>query len=148
MASGTMKWFRGGLRRFLDGSIDYTTNTIKVALHTSAYTASSDGDDYYSEGPGAAQVSGTGYTYGGAALGTKSINVATARIARLIAADPSWASSYISAKGAVVYASTAASTTSPLICYVAFDATTTSSNGTFTLDLDGTNGFLYLRASV
>ena len=144
MASGTMKWYRAGLVSFLSGSIDFPNDKIKVMLTTSSYTASQDGHDFKNDVTN--EVSGTGYTAGGYTLGTKSVGTSAGCIARLIAGDAAWSTSYITnARNAVVYASTnATGTLCPLIGYCTFGADTSSSNGTFTLDFDGTNGLLYI----
>lgn len=144
MATGTFKWYRAGLVNFLKGDIDYENHVIKVMMTTASYTPAQDTHDYKDDVTN--EVSGTGYTAGGAALGTKSIGTAAGCIARLIAADPSWTSSTISgARTAVIYASlTATASSCPLVGYCTFDADTSSSSGTFSLDFDGTNGFLYI----
>ena len=155
MATGTMRWYRKGLTSILSGSVDYLTSVIKVALVSGSYStsASQDGDDFFNHvrpyEVGRQSSTATGYTAGGYTLANKSIGTSTGGIARLInSADPSWASSYIRARGCVVWASTtAASATSPLLGWANFNATVESSNGTFTLDLDATNGILYVNAS-
>jgi len=160
MATGTMRWYRKGLTSILSGSVDYLTSVIKVALVSGTYSipdtatsASQDGHDFFNHvrpyEVGRQSGTATGYTAGGYTLANKSIGTSTGGIARLInSADPSWASSYIRARGCVVWASTtAASATSPLLGWANFSATVESSNGTFTLDLDATNGILYVNAS-
>ena len=51
------------------GSYAFLTDTIKVALVTSAYTVNIDSHSNFSDITN--EVSGTGYTAGGATLGTK-----------------------------------------------------------------------------
>ena len=51
--------------------------------------------------------------------------------------DPSWASSTITARGAVIYQSNGgASSGDPLICYLDFGSDQSSSNGSFTINLN------------
>lgn len=52
------------------GNINWASDSIKVALVTSSYTPNLATDKYWST-PQADEVSGTGYTAGGVALGTK-----------------------------------------------------------------------------
>jgi len=56
----------------------------------------------------------------------------------LDAADTTWASSTITARYAVVYASTGTASTSPLIGYVDFGSDQSSTNGNFTITWDAT----------
>lgn len=55
------------------GDIDYSANTIKCALLTNGYSPS-DADEFFSV-VDANETSGTGYTAGGATLGTKTAAV-------------------------------------------------------------------------
>ncbi len=50
--------------------IDWDTDVIKVALVTSSYTPAQDTHDYWDD-VSANEASGTGYTAGGATLGSK-----------------------------------------------------------------------------
>lgn len=139
--TGTFKWYRAGLVAFLSGDIDYLNDTIKVALTTSSYTPDQDAHDFFDDVTN--EVTGTGYTAGGVALGTKSIGTAAGCIARLIAADPAWADSTIAnVRTAVVYKDTGAAGTSTLIGYCTYDANGSSTSNTMTLDFDAANGFL------
>jgi hypothetical protein len=61
---------------------------------------------------------------------TKWVCVGT-RIVQFTASNPSWPTSSITARGAVIYKSTGVAGTSPLIRYVDFGSNFTSTNGTF-----------------
>ncbi|WP_426111018.1 hypothetical protein [Massilia sp. PWRC2] len=76
-------------------------NTYKIALYTSAATISKATTVYTATG----EVVGTGYTAGGQVLTgiTQSLDTDTAI---MDFADPSWASSTITARGALIYDAT------------------------------------------
>jgi hypothetical protein len=110
-------------------AIDLDTDTIKIMLVTSTYTpatAHDFRDDVTNE------VTGTGYTTGGVALANKTIT-ASGNNYIFDADDPAWASSTITARGAVLYKSVGTAATDPLICYLDFGSNITSTNGTFTV---------------
>ncbi len=114
---------------------DWDTDTQKVALLT-AYTANQDTHDFFDD-VSAAEITGTGYTAGGATLGSKTATYDTASDQiRLDAADSSWTSSTLSATDAVVYKSTGTASTSPLLATVDFGATVTTTAGTFLITWD------------
>lgn len=114
----------------MNGNIDLDTDTIKVMLVTSSYTASAahdKRDDITSE------VTGTGYTAGGATLANKTVtNVSTAGV--FDADDVAWSTSTITARGAVLYKSRGgASSADELICYLDFGSDKISTAGSFTI---------------
>ena len=122
--------------------IDFDTDVIKVALLTSAYTPNQDTHDYFDD-VASAEVTGTGYTSGGATLGNKSVtyNAGTNEVV-FDGDDTVWASSTITARYAVVYdASPATNATRPLIGYVDFTSDQSSTNGNFTITWDATGIF-------
>ena len=113
-----------------NGRVDWDADTIKVALVTSSYTPNFDTHNFFDDVTN--EVSGTGYTAGGATLGSVTITLDTANDrVDVDAADTSWTSSTITARGAVIYKSTGTPSTSPLIAYVDFGSDYVSSNGTF-----------------
>lgn len=106
------------------------TDTIKVALVTSTYTPSADSHDFFDDVTN--EVSGTGYSAGGATLGTKTVTQDNTDDEGVFdAADTTWTTSSITARGAVIYKSTGVASTSPLIAYIDFAADKTSDGGTF-----------------
>jgi hypothetical protein len=117
-----------------DSPIDFLTDTIKCALVTSSYTPNQTTHEWWSD-VSANDVSGTGYTAGGAALASKTIS-ASSLVTTLDAADPSWSSSTITARYAVFYKDTGTGGTSPLIAYADFGGNISSTNGTFTVVLN------------
>lgn len=119
----------------MNGGIDLDTDTIKVALVTSTYSPNIDTHTKFSDITN--EVSGTGYTAGGATLASVTITQDnTNDLAYMDAADASWASSTITARGAVIYKSTGTASTSPLVAYIDFGADKASSSGTFTITWD------------
>ena len=134
------------LKSLANKEIDLDSDTLKVMLCTSTYTPNQDTHQYKSSVTN--EVTGTGYTAGGATLGSVTVTYDTAsNTLKLDAADTSWASSTITARYAVVYDSTPASdATRPLICYVDFGADVVSSGGAFDITWDAA-GIVTLTAA-
>ena len=130
----TAKMYGNALVKALNKEIDWDSDTIKVALVSSTYTPDQDAHDYWDD-VSANEVTGTGYTAGGAALATKTITYTGAtNVIKLDADDTSWTSSTITARYAVIYdASPVADSAKPLLGYVDFGQNESSSNGTFTI---------------
>ena len=146
MAAGTFKWFRHGLLHVASGDINWATDTVKVLLATSAYTPDQDAHEFRSSVTD--EVTGTGYTAGGATLASKSLDHATTKVVRLIAADVALTGSTITgARTAVVYKVVGSAATDILLGYATVNADTASLSGTMTLNFDNTNGILTLTAS-
>lgn len=125
-------------KKFWDGSdlvFDYVNDTVKVAMFTNAITPNFSTDTAYGAAPyNANEVSGTGYTAGGVALGTKTISESPTGTLMIDAADSSWASSTITnARCALVYDATVASPVNAALCLVNFGADYSTSSGTFTI---------------
>lgn len=120
-------------KKIMDGSIDLDTDTIKVALTTSSYTPDQDSHDFFDDVTN--EISGTGYSAGGATLANKTVTQDnTDNKGVFDADDTAWASSTITnARYAIVYKSTGVASTSALICAIDFGSNYSSSNGTFTL---------------
>lgn len=111
--------------------IDFDTDVIKVSLHTVTYVPAQDTDDYFNDATN--QVTGTGYTAGGATLGSKTVTYTAGTNKHVLdGADVQWATSTITARVAVVYdSSPATDATRPLIGYQLSDADIVSSGGNF-----------------
>lgn len=113
----------------LNGGFDLDTNPLKVMLVTSAYTPDAAHDfrnDITNE------VVGAGYTLGGANITSPTVTLSGAT-AVFDAADVTWASSTITARGAVIYRNVGTSATDSLIGYIDFVSDQISSNGNFTI---------------
>jgi len=127
------------LSQALNKEIDWDTDTIKVALLTNSYTPDQDAHNYWDD-VSTYQVTGTGYTAGGAALTNKTNTYTGAsNVIVLDADDVTWSSSTITARYAVIYNdSPATNATKGLIGYVDFGSDQSSSNGNFTITWDAT----------
>lgn len=133
------KLYGSFIAKSLNKEIDLDTDTIKVALLTSAYTPNQDVHDYFDDVV-ANEVTGAGYTAGGATLTGKTVSYdAPTNTITFDADDVVLASSTITARYAVVYDATpATNATRPLIGYVDFTSDQSSTNGNFTITWDAT----------
>jgi hypothetical protein len=122
--------------RLLSGDIDFSNDTIKIMMTTSSYSPDQDTHDYKDDVTN--EVSGTGYTAGGATLSNKSVGyTAGTNVTKVDADDVTWSSSTITnARIAVIYKDTGNAATSPLIGYTDFGANKSSDNGDFTITFD------------
>jgi len=102
-----------------------SSDTYKIALYTSSATLSKATTAYSSTN----EVSGTGYSAGGATLGSFATSLDT-DTAILDFADASWANSTITARGALIYNS---SKSNKAVAVLDFGGDITSTAGTFTV---------------
>lgn len=134
--------YNAAKRELMNGGLDLDTNTLKIMLVTSAYTPNIDTHEFRSSVTN--EVSGTGYTAGGATLASLSVTANTTSDAGVFdAADVTWTSSTITARGAVIYKSTGNAATDTLLCYIDFGSDQSSSSGDFTIQFSA-NGILTL----
>lgn len=133
--AATLKWYGQGLLKLVTGAIDIDTDTFKIMLVTSAYTPNQDTHTFRSDVTN--EVSGTGYTAGGATLSGFSISYdAATNQVRIAWTDPTWPSSTITARGFVIYKSRGgAASADELLAYAVNDVDVSSSGATFTVDL-------------
>lgn len=114
--------------------IDVDTDTLKVALLGAGYAPNLDTHDYFNDVTN--EVSGEGYTAGGAALAspTWTYNSVTKRWT-LDAADTAWEDATIAgARYAVIYDDTpATAATKPLIALIDFGELISSTAAPFTI---------------
>lgn len=127
----TAYWFGLAISAILNKEVDWAADAIKVALCTSTYTPSQDTHDYFDDITN--EVVGTGYTAGGAALGTPTIGyTAGTNVTKLDGDDTTWTTATITARYAIIYDSTpGTAATNPLLGYVDFGADYTSTAGDF-----------------
>jgi len=117
-------------QKIMDGSIDLENDTIKVALVTSSYTPDQDNHEDFADITN--EVSGTGYTAGGATLSNVSVTKDNTDNEGVFDADDvTWSNSTITARGAVVYKDSGTPATSWLICYIDFGSDYSSVAGDF-----------------
>lgn len=120
-----------------NGTIDWDTDVIKIALVTSVYAPDIDAHTNFTTHI-TNEVTGTGYTAGGATLAGTAVTVDTTNDwAEYDATDPEWTASTITARGAVVYASVSGD----LINYIDFGTDKVSSDGTFTIQFSANGVF-------
>ena len=111
----------------LDGAHNLGTSgdTLKIALYTSSATLGATTSAYTTTN----EVSGTGYTAGGATLSSQAVAYdSTNNVAFFDAADPSFTSATITARGALIYNN---SKSNAAIAVLDFSSDFSSSNGTF-----------------
>lgn len=141
MAAGTFQFYDATSKSLLGGA-DFTTNTIKLALVSSAYTPNQDTDVNWANASGSEIAGGTGYTTGGYTLLSPVLTEITKGY-KFSSASPSWTASggNIAAwRYAVMYVSgTVEGVVNPLIGYFLGDSTpadvpATSSGSTLTIN--------------
>jgi len=130
-------------RDIQNGSIDLDTDDIKVMLVTSSYVPDIDAHTKASDITN--EVVGTGYTAGGVSLATKAVTADnTNDLGKFDADDVTWATSTITARGAVIYKSRGgAATADELVAYLDFVSDKVSTAGNFNLIFNA-NGILTL----
>lgn len=122
---------RGGIS--FPSSLASSNSTYKLMLVSSTSTYSpvkshTTLTDF--TGNGGSEASGTGYTAGGAFPATIATAVDNSlNFASVTPADVSWASSTISAKGAILYAVSG----NKMVAFIDFGGTVSSANSTFTV---------------
>jgi hypothetical protein len=129
-------------KQLLNAGVNFGTSDINVMLVSSSYTPNEDDDDFQDDVTG--EVSGIGYTSGGATLtGGTVTQDNTDNEAVYDADDVTWGTSSVTARGAVLYKNTGVGSTSPLIAYIDFGSDQTSSSGNFTIQWN-TEGIINL----
>ena len=104
-------------------------NTLKIALYTSSASLGATTTAYSATN----EVSGTGYTAGGATLSSQAVAYdSTNQVAYFDAADPAWTTATITARGAMIYNN---SKSNASIAILDFGSDYTSTAGTFTIQL-------------
>jgi hypothetical protein len=130
-------------------AIDYLSDTIKVALATTAYAPNADAHEVFSDVTNELTTA-LGYTAGGATLGTKTSTYnPTGNVTVHDAADVSWTATGGSLvfRYAIVYKSTGTGSTSPLIGYLDFTTQTITDGNTVTIVWDATDGVFKVTAT-
>lgn len=134
MASGIYNRFKANL---MNKETDLEGDTIKVALLNNSHSFTATNNTW--SDVSANEISGTGYTTGGAALASKAVTQASTT--KWDAADVSWSSASFTAYHAVIYDDTM--TNDDLICSIDFGGAQTVSSATFTIQWDS-NGIITL----
>lgn len=112
-------------------------DTYKIALFTDAATLDASTTAYSTTN----EVSGTGYTAGGATLSgfTSGLSSTTAY---LTFSDPSWSNATITARGCLIYNS---SKSNKAVAVFDFGQNVTSTSGAFTVDLPAAGASALIR---
>ena len=115
-------------QELMEGVHDFTSHTFKIAFYTSSATLSADTTDYTTSN----EVVGSGYTAGGEDLTVTGGSVSTSGTTAFIDfSDVSWTTATITARGALIYNSTAAG--NPSVAVLDFGTDKVSTAGTFTV---------------
>lgn len=124
--------YNSALYDALTGAIDFDTDSFKVMLVTSSYSPNKDTHTKRSDVTN--EVSGTGYSAGGAAA-TASVNNDTANDRQDVTLGAvNWTTATITAAAAVYYKSRGgAASADELVAYIDFGGNITSTAGTFAL---------------
>lgn len=102
-------------------TVNLSSDSLKVMLVTSSYTPN-QATDAFASTPQAFEITGTGYTTGGAALTSVVLSDAT-DVFTLSAANTTWTTATFTARYAVIYdAQSGSYATDPVIGYVDFGA--------------------------
>ena len=139
MASGLYcKTFESALEGAISLNLsDTTADRFKCMLVTSSYTPDFDTHDHKADVTN--EVSGTGYSAGGASLTSVTFTISSGSLV-WDAADVSWTESTItSAAAAVIYDDTL--TNDPLIAYIDFGGSFSTTSGTFQIQWNASGIF-------
>jgi hypothetical protein len=124
-------------------AIDLKNQTIKCALLSTAYTPDADAHVFWDD-VSANEITGTGYSAGGATLASKALSTDTGDNEGVFDADNvTWSTATVSAQYAVIYKDTGTASTSPLICCFDFGSAKSSSGGDFVIQWN-TEGIINL----
>lgn len=115
------------------GAIDFDTNSFKILLVTSSYSPNKDTHTKRSDVTN--EITGTGYTAGGASTTVTVTNDTANDRIDINFSDVSWSTATLTAAAAVIYKTTGTAANDNLVAYLDFGGNVTSTNGTFTLDI-------------
>lgn len=133
------------LASLLTKQVDPVADSMKVMLCTSGYTPDQGTHQFKSDVT--SEVTGTGYTAGGATLTGKSIIYDTSTHVEAFTCDsPSFVASTITARYAVFYFDTGSAATSRLLGYWDFGADVSTTSAAFTLTISS-SGLVTLTAA-
>lgn len=114
-------------KALLDGEMDFssdTSQTFKIALFTSSASLDAATTAYSTTN----EVTGTGYSAGGATLSIATSPTISSTTVYLDFTDATWSTATFTARGALIYRST---TGNPAVCALDFGSDKTVSGGNF-----------------
>jgi hypothetical protein len=133
----TNKWFGDCFLQAFNKEIDFLADTIKITLHTSAFTPDQDADHYQSDFANELSTA-NGYTSGGGTLANK-VNDYTAgtNVNKFSGDDFVWtATGTLTARTACVADTTpGTAATNPLLTYHQSDADISATDAAWTFDI-------------
>lgn len=121
-----------------EGPMDLLSDTVKVMLTTSTNSISQTADTVKADVTN--EITGTGYSSGGATLGTKTYAVSSL-ITTFDAADAVWSTATFTAAQAHIYDDTPTSPADPLISYADFGGDQSVAGADFTLAFNASGIF-------
>lgn len=121
---------------FMRGDVDLEGDTIRLCLLADTWTPSIDSNDFWND-ISANEISGTGYSAGGATLANKSVTADNTDDEGVFDADDvTWTTATFTARYAVLVLWTGVSSTSNLIGYWDFGANRSPSGVDFTIQFN------------
>jgi hypothetical protein len=130
--------------QLLNGEQNFSSNTFKLALYTSAATLGETTTVYSASN----EVPSTGnYTAGGNTLSVSVTPTSTGNVAYISFSNTSWTNATITANGALIYNNTNANSA---VAVLSFGGDKTSTNGTFAVNFptaDASSAIIRLTAS-
>lgn len=148
MATATV--YLNGIKNLNEGDVSWDDDDIYLMLVTGSYTPSQDNHDFRDD-LGANEASGgSGYTSGGAIIGTRSVSTdGGSNEIRLIGGDVNWTitSGPLAFRYGVIYNNRGGSSDADeLLAYVDFGAQSVT-DAQINVNFDGTNGIIKYTAA-
>lgn len=117
------------------GAIDVDTDSFKAMIVTSTYAPNKG--THAKRSSVTNEAAGTGYTAGGTAVTLTPTNDTTNHRLDITFSDPSWASASITGRALVIYKSRGGlASADELVCYIDNGSDVTSTNGTWSFDIN------------
>lgn len=141
MAAVETKWFTKGGKNLVEAEIGWVTGPINVALMGAGFAFDQDLPEVWGD-LSAQEATGIAYVAGGTVVANRSVVLDLPSNETRLLGDPvQWPTSTITARGAVIYATSGAK---PVLGYVDFVSDRTSENGLFRIEWP-TTGVLRAR---
>jgi len=141
VAAVETKWFTKGGKNLVEAEIGWVTGPINVALMGAGFAFDQDLPEVWGD-LSAQEATGIAYVAGGTVVANRSVVLDLPSNETRLLGDPvQWPTSTITARGAVIYATSGAK---PVLGYVDFVSDRTSENGLFRIEWP-TTGVLRAR---
>jgi hypothetical protein len=129
----TAKFYGLFFKSLCNKEIDLDSDSLKLLLTSSSYTPNQDTHQYKSDVSN--EITGTGYTAGGATVGSVTVSYDTGtNVLSFDANDVTWTAASVTARYGVLYDATPGSdATRPLIGWIDFGGDVTSTGADFTI---------------